>query len=214
MVSSNWEWGVILKATNYIEVWHTWFNHEHVSTLLCVKSSLDECFATVGGVLLVGFLIAESWMTIQSITEWTIVSRSVFSSVGENRNVSETLRVKSITNCLHTPIHHITGGNNISSGTSLGDSLLTELVDGSIIDNFSTFYNTIVTLVRVRIKGNIGTDDTIGVLFLNHADGTVNNTFRVVCFDSKVSLKFIRNLGEKDKGLNTKFKGFSDFLEH
>ena len=110
--------------------------------------------------------------------------------------------------------HHITGSNDISTGTSLGDGLLTELVDGNIVEDLSVLNDTIVSLVRVGVERNVGADNTVGVLLLDHADGTVDDSVGVVGLHAEVGLKLIGNLGEENKGLDAKVVSLADLTDH
>ena len=110
--------------------------------------------------------------------------------------------------------HHIRGGNNVSTGTGLANDLLTKLVDSSIIDDFAVFDNTVVSLVRVRIQGNIRHNHSVGVRCLDHANGTRHNAFRVVSLDTKVGLELIGNLGKEDKRLDSQSHGFAHLTKH
>ena len=110
--------------------------------------------------------------------------------------------------------HHVTGSDDVGTSTSLGDGLLAELVDGNIVEDLAILDDTIVALIGVGIKGDIGTNDTVGVLLLDHADGTVDDAIGVVGLDAKVGLELIGDLGEEDKGLDAKVVGLANLADH
>ena len=110
--------------------------------------------------------------------------------------------------------HHVTGSDDVGTSTGLGDGLLTELVDGNIVEDLAIFDDTIVALIGVGIKGDIGTNDTVGVLLLDHADGTVDDAIGVVGLDAEVGLELVGDLGEEDEGLDAKVVGLANLADH
>uniref|UniRef100_A0A7R9ZS42 Uncharacterized protein n=1 Tax=Craspedostauros australis TaxID=1486917 RepID=A0A7R9ZS42_9STRA len=104
MVGSDWQRGGILQSADDIEVWHTWLDHHHVSTFGFVQGGLDQCFAAVGWVLLVGLLVAESWVAVKGVTEWPVVRGGVLGGVGEDGDIGETFRIQSIADCLNASV--------------------------------------------------------------------------------------------------------------
>ena len=104
VVRSNGEGSGILQATDNVQVGHTGLDHEHIGTLGSIQSSLDESLPSIGRVLLVSLLIAESGVAVKSIAEGTIVCRGILGSVSKDGNISEPLRIKSIADGTNTSI--------------------------------------------------------------------------------------------------------------
>mmetsp|Transcript_113 Transcript_113/g.273 ORF Transcript_113/g.273 Transcript_113/m.273 type:complete len:286 (-) Transcript_113:416-1273(-) len=214
MVGSNRQIRVVFQPTNDVQIRHSRLNHEHISSLSGIKSSFDECLTSIRRILLVSLFVSESRVRVKSITEGSIVCRSVFGSVGEDGNIGEALRVKSITNSFDTSVLHITGSNDISSGPSLRNSLLAKLVHGNIVQDNSILNNTIMSLIRIRIQRHIGTNDSLRILFLNHANRTMHNSLRIVSLTCQVRLQSIIHLRKQHERLNSQLQSLSNLIKH
>ena len=138
-----------------------------------------------------------------------------------------TSLLRSISNTIHSIIsiaihhpshqstyHHVTGSDDISASTSLGDGLFAELVDGNIVEDLAILDYAVVALIGVGIQGDIGTNDTVGVLLLDHADGTVDDAIGVVGLDAEVGLELIGDLGEEDERLDAEVVGLTNLSDH
>mmetsp|Transcript_30588 Transcript_30588/g.50510 ORF Transcript_30588/g.50510 Transcript_30588/m.50510 type:complete len:352 (-) Transcript_30588:13-1068(-) len=214
MVGSNRQIRIILQTTNDIQIRHARLDHEHISTLRFIEGCFNECLAAIGGVLLVGLLVAKARVGIEGIAKWSVVGRGVLGRVGQNGNVGKAFGIEGIANSLDAAVHHIARSHNIGTSTGLTDHLLAQLIDGSIIDNLAIFDNAIVSLIRIRIERHVRHDDRFGEFRLDHANGTGDNALGVVRFDTQIGFQFIRNLGEQDKGIDSQSQGFFNFRHH
>jgi hypothetical protein len=82
MVGGNGQVGIVLEATNDVQIGHARFDHEHVRAFGRIEGRFDERFATIGGILLVGLLVAKARVAIQRVTEGTVVRRGILCRVG------------------------------------------------------------------------------------------------------------------------------------
>ena len=110
--------------------------------------------------------------------------------------------------------HHVTGSDDVGASTSLGDGLFAELVDGNIVEDLAILDDAVVALIGVGIQGDVGTNDTVGVLLLDHADGTVDDAIGVVGLDAEVCLELIGDLGEEDERLDAEVVGLTNLSDH
>lgn len=113
-----------------------------------------------------------------------------------------------------TTHHHVTGRHDVGAGARLADGLLAELIDGDVVQDFSVLHDAVVALVGVGVQGDVGADDAVGVLVLDHAERAGDDALRVVGLHAEVGLEVVRDLGEQDKGADADLEGLADLAEH
>src|SRR5699024_10645591 len=98
-----------------------------VRSFFCVCFCFPECFQSISRVHLIRFSVSKRRGRVSSISKRTVEGRSIFNSVGHNRNLFVSCFIQGFSNRYYKAVHHLRRGNNICVCLCLGYSCFGEI---------------------------------------------------------------------------------------
>ena len=132
------------------------------------------------------------------ITKRTIVSARIFCRVSHNQRIHKTMTFKLITDTANTPIHHVTGCNNIRTGFSMRNRLLYQRIYRTVVQDITILINNaVLAMGREWIQSNISHNAHFRTSILNGFNCSLSQTIRIVCFFRKFCFSIHRRHWKK-----------------
>ena len=170
-----------------IEIGQAGLDHDHVGAFLDIERDLAQGLVGVGGVHLIGALVAgQRLCRSDGVAERPVKGRGIFRRIGHDRHVGEVRRVERLADCADASVHHVGWRDDVAAGFRLHQCLLHQHGDRFIIDDDAVAQKSIVAMAGEGIERDVAQNADVRHFFLDGANGAADEIVGIERFAAGV----------------------------
>ena len=199
MIGKYRDFKTLFHTAYYVQIRQAGFNHNAVCALVDVEGDFAQGFLGIGGVHLVGFLVAfEEPARAHGITERTVKRRRIFGGISHNLDIMVPCPLKRIADRADAAIHHVAWCNNVRPGRCLIERLRDEHIRCRVVQHITAAVDQPVMAMRgIGIERDISQNTDFGNRTFDRPDCLTHQIVGIKRLATVVGAQLARGVGKQ-----------------